>query len=119
MRALVADRSAPSGVSLREAPDPHPEGSEALVEVRATTLNRGEVRRLPGRAEGTIPGWDIAGVVRRAAADGSGPAEGTRVVGLVNEGGLGRAGRRPDRPHRRASRQRLVRGRRHASRWPA
>jgi NADPH:quinone reductase-like Zn-dependent oxidoreductase len=86
MRALVADHSAPSGVSLREAPDPHPERSEALVEVRATTLNRGEVRRLPGRAEGTIPGWDIGGVVRRAAADGSGPAEGTRVVGLVNEG---------------------------------
>jgi len=86
MRALVADRSAPSGVSLREAPDPQPERSEAVVEVRATTLNRGEVRRLPARTEGTIPGWDIGGVVRRAAADGSGPAEGTRVVGLVGEG---------------------------------
>jgi NADPH2:quinone reductase len=86
MRALVADRSAPSGVSLREAPDPQLERSEALVEVRATTLNRGEVRRLPGRAEGTIPGWDIGGVVRRAAADGSGPPEGARIVGLVNEG---------------------------------
>jgi NADPH2:quinone reductase len=86
MRALVADRSAQSGVSLREAPDPEPEHSEALVEVRATSCNRGEVRRLPSRAEGTIPGWDIGGVVRRAAADGSGPSEGTRVVGLVNEG---------------------------------
>ena len=63
MRALVADRSAPSGVSLREAPDPQPERSEALVEVRAVSLNRGEVRRLPARAEGTIPGWDVAGVV--------------------------------------------------------
>jgi NADPH:quinone reductase-like Zn-dependent oxidoreductase len=86
MRALVADRSAPSGVSLREAPDPQPERSEALVEIRATTLNRGEVRRLPGRAEGTIPGWDVAGVVRHAAADGSGPNEGARIVGLVGEG---------------------------------
>jgi len=86
MRALVADRSAPSGVSLREAPDAQPDRFEALVEVRATTLNRGEVRRLPGRTEGTIPGWDIGGVVRRAAADGSGLPAGTRVVALVGEG---------------------------------
>ena len=87
MRALVADRSAPSGVSLREAPDPEPGSGEALLEVRAVSLNRGEVRRLPLREEGTIPGWDIAGVVRRAAADGSGPAEGARAVALADEGG--------------------------------
>ena len=87
MRALVADRSAPSGVSLREAPDPEPGPAEALLEVHAVSLNRGEVRRLPLREEGTTPGWDIAGVVRRAAADGSGPAEGTRAVALADEGG--------------------------------
>ena len=87
MRALVADRSAPSGVSLAEAPDPEPGRSEALVEVRAVSLNRGEVRRMPLRTEGTIPGWDVAGVVRAAASDGSGPNRGARVVGLVDEGG--------------------------------
>jgi NADPH:quinone reductase len=85
MRALVADRAATSGVSLREAPDPEPGPHEALIEVKAVSLNRGEVRRLPLRQEGTIPGWDVAGVVKRAAADG--PAEGTRVVGLADEGG--------------------------------
>jgi NADPH2:quinone reductase len=77
MLALVADRSSASGVSLREAPDAHPGPSETLVEVKAASLNRGEVRRLPSRTEGTIPGWDVAGVT----------ADGTRVVGLADEGG--------------------------------
>jgi NADPH2:quinone reductase len=85
MQALVADRSAPSGVSLAEAPEPQPGRAEALVEVRAVSLNRGEVRRLGARTEGTVPGWDVAGVVRRAAAAG-GPPAGARVVGLVREG---------------------------------
>jgi hypothetical protein len=39
MRALVADRSATSGVSLREAPDPEPGPNEALID-----------RRVPGKA---------------------------------------------------------------------
>jgi NADPH2:quinone reductase len=82
MRALVAGSS---GVSLAEAPDAQAGPSEALIEVRAVSLNRGEVRRLPARTEGTIPGWDVAGVVRRAGADG--PREGERVVGLAGEGG--------------------------------
>jgi NADPH:quinone reductase-like Zn-dependent oxidoreductase len=33
-----------------------------------------------------VTGWDVAGVVREPAADGSGPALGARVVGLVNPG---------------------------------
>jgi NADPH:quinone reductase-like Zn-dependent oxidoreductase len=80
MRALVADRSSDSGVSLRVAPEPQPGPDEVLVEVRAVSLNRGEVRRMPLREEGTIPGWDVAGIVLE------GPQEGTRVVGLVDEG---------------------------------
>jgi NADPH:quinone reductase len=74
MRALVADGS---GVSFAEAPDPQVDAAHALVEVKAVSLNRGEVRRLPARKPGTIPGWDIAGVL----------ADGTRVVGLADEGG--------------------------------
>jgi NADPH:quinone reductase len=88
MRALVADRASASGVSLREAPEPHPAADEAVVEVRAVSLNRGEIRRLPERREGTIPGWDVAGVIAAEAADGSGPPAGARVVALADEGGF-------------------------------
>jgi NADPH:quinone reductase-like Zn-dependent oxidoreductase len=35
---------------------------------------------------GWRPGWDLAGEVERAAADGSGPRAGARVVGLLSEG---------------------------------
>jgi NADPH:quinone reductase-like Zn-dependent oxidoreductase len=86
MRALVARPSSPHGVELEEIADPRPGDHEALVRVRAVSLNRGEARYLPRRAEGTVQGWDVAGTVERAAADGSGPDAGTRVVGLVDEG---------------------------------
>ena len=86
MRALLARPSAPHGLELGETDTPKPERHEALVAVRAVSLNRGEARYLPRREEGTVPGWDVAGVVERAAADGSGPAEGERVVGLLSEG---------------------------------
>jgi NADPH2:quinone reductase len=84
--ALVADRSSDSGLSHKELPEPDPHPDEAVVELRATSLNRGELRRLATREEGTVPGWDVAGVVARAAAGGTGPAEGARVVGMLNEG---------------------------------
>jgi NADPH2:quinone reductase len=54
--------------------------------VAAVSLNRGEVRRADSSESGFRPGWDLAGTVERAAADGSGPQEGSRVVGFLPSG---------------------------------
>jgi NADPH2:quinone reductase len=83
VKALVA---ASGRVEIRDVPEPVPASDQAVVEVSAVSLNRGECAALLSAEEGWRPGWDLAGVVARAATDGSGPAEGTRVVGWVNGG---------------------------------
>ncbi len=84
MRALVAARGKPGGLEIREVPDPAPHPEQAMVEVRAVSLNRGECIALRQVEDGWRPGWDLAGVVVQAAGDGTGPAAGARVVGWVD-----------------------------------
>ncbi len=86
MNAVVVDRSVPGGLDLRPVPEPVPLPGEALVQVRAISLNLGEVRRARGAEDGWRPGWDFAGTVERAAAAGCGPPQGARVVGMLNSG---------------------------------
>ena len=61
-----------------------PHRGEALVEVRAFSINRGELRMLRTAADGWRPGWDFAGILR-SDVDG-GPKAGARVVG-IRQGG--------------------------------
>ncbi|MFI0237958.1 zinc-binding dehydrogenase [Streptomyces sp. NPDC016845] len=81
MRRLIATKEAARPVALADVAQPVPEPDEALVKVEAFAPNRGETFLVERPAPGWLPGKDIAGLVVQAAADGSGPGIGTRVVG--------------------------------------
>lgn len=86
MRAIVVDPASSGRLAIREVEAPQPAPAEAVVRVAAISLNRGEVRGVQRDAAGARPGWDLAGTVERSATDGSGPKEGTRVVGMLESG---------------------------------
>jgi NADPH2:quinone reductase len=88
MRAVVFDPQAPQNLRFDEVSPPVVADDEALIDVKAIALNFGEVRFIADvRQPGEVPGWDAAGVVVQAAADGSGPSAGTRVVTFNGAGG--------------------------------
>lgn len=84
MKALVNTPKAAAPVELRGVAEPNPAPHEALIAVHAFSLNRGELNLMRIRPEGWQPGQDVSGIVLKAAADGSGPKEGTRVVGIMD-----------------------------------
>ena len=84
---LAMTPRAPGQVELTEVREPTAGADQAVVEVEAYSVNRGETFLLQAPAPGWRPGKDIAGTVRTAAADGSGPTVGSRVVGHVPHSG--------------------------------
>lgn len=88
MRAVFNAPEDPARIVIRgDTPEPAAAPDEAIVEVHAFSLNRGELALLRSRPVGWRPGQDIAGIVIRAAANGTGPAIGSRVVALVEQAG--------------------------------
>jgi propanol-preferring alcohol dehydrogenase len=86
MRAAVVHRRAPveeRPVSIEEVAEPVPTSSEVLIRVEVCGLCRTDLHVVEGdlepRLDPVIPGHQIVGRVVKAAADGTGPAEGTRV----------------------------------------
>ncbi len=86
MRAVIADANYEGVLKIETIPAPIPLPSEALIDVRAISLNRGEVRMSRSPKPGWRPGWDFAGVVSKAAENGTGPRAGDRVVGISRSG---------------------------------
>ncbi|MEU9131068.1 zinc-binding dehydrogenase [Kitasatospora sp. NPDC048540] len=78
MRAIV-NTPATGGVAFAEVAEPLPADGEVLIEVKAVSVNRGEILNLPGSPEGWRPGWDVAGVVLESS---NGFTAGQRVVAL-------------------------------------
>lgn len=87
MRAYVARPDQPGGFALEEVADPVPSPTQAVIDVAAFSLNRGEVGHIAVLPPGTVLGWDVAGTVVEAAADGSGPPVGAPVYGCSFERG--------------------------------
>jgi NADPH:quinone reductase len=86
VRAVLIDPAVSGRLAIREVDAPVALPNQAIVQVSAISLNRGEVRRSQSAAAGWRPGWDFAGTIVQAAADGSGFAIDTRIVGFLPEG---------------------------------
>jgi NADPH:quinone reductase-like Zn-dependent oxidoreductase len=87
VQAVVVDPAYSNRLTLQPVELPPAAVGDVTVRVTAISLNRGEVNRaLSQSVAGARPGWDFAGVIEEAAADGSGPPVGTRVVGMLASG---------------------------------
>lgn len=82
MKSVLANPEVSGWMEIGDAPEPVPDSHEVVVAVTAFSVNRGEVNRARNGVKGAQVGWDLAGVVEKAATNGSGPPVGARVVGF-------------------------------------
>ena len=92
MRAVRFDRyGGPEVLEVREVDDPVPEAGEVLVQMRAASINPGEISIREGRMESRFPatfpsgeGSDLAGVVTALGDGVDGFSIGDEVCGWTN-----------------------------------
>jgi len=97
MTAIVAAAAGDRRTERRRVEVPKPGPGEALVAVRAFSINRGELALLSQHDPGWRPGQDIAGEVA-AVGDGVTDIEvGQRVAALVDGGGWAEYALAPER----------------------
>jgi NADPH:quinone reductase len=87
IRAIVVDPLVTGRFAIKEVEAPRAGSGEALVQVEAISLNRGEVKNAMEAEAGWRPGWDLAGIIIKQAANGTGPKLGSRVVGIMTDAG--------------------------------
>src|SRR5205823_1440295 len=71
MKALVAAPDADGHIDLVDVEEPEPRPSHVVVDVKAVSLNRGEVQALQGAEAGWGRAWDVAGLGGMPAPDGT------------------------------------------------
>ena len=59
MKAVTASSLPEQLLELREVSEPIADSNEALIQVTAFSLNRGELRRAQSAVEGARFGWDL------------------------------------------------------------
>src|SRR4051794_8562425 len=83
MQGWITDPKADKGLRLADdLPEPEPKGDEVVIDIRAFSVNRGELTLVRTRPDGFRPGQDITGVVVRGIEGG--PVVGSRVVAIVD-----------------------------------
>lgn len=87
MRALVPDEGALGRVRMRRVESPEAGRGEVVIDVRALSVNRGEILQLERPVAGWRPGKDVAGVVVAVGADVVDIDVGMRVVAHAEQGG--------------------------------
>lgn len=91
--AVIAEPGGPEVFRIQDVPDPRPGPEDALVEVRASALNRADLMQRRGRYPAPpgipqdVPGLEMAGVVLEVGERVTSVAPGQRVFALLSGGG--------------------------------
>jgi len=89
--ALVRQPGDESAIRYEDVPDPQGGEGQVVIQVKAASINRGDLSRRAGTYGGDtyplIVGWDVAGVVESVGAGVTERKPGDRVVAVVANGG--------------------------------